>query len=1138
MNRPLLIIAIALMIAAMVGCSGSGGVDNPVAPNPGGNGLTAQVEVSPPTALPTGNSLLGYYDVVYDQEAGTVEFVQLRTAEMHFNLVPILEGGVMNVGLAGPPSVSGGILHADVKLTHPFAGKMNLSGFDVKGILITEGTETGFGDADLKIAGPHETRLVNADGFTRWWNPVEFLYSGVSGYSPGKLGMPLNPDSACILNGYKLFADSVGANDLLSAVNISQRAVFKAGSTNVRHYDISLAGGLKFNYAVDSSWAMPSPNPPVNVPGDFPPEANQAEAWFIEVTETNNTLWYLDGDWGGNVNYDITVHDWQAAGGIGAVTVEAPGVFSETTSTPKSTTEFTKSYHFDFVLPELLSNDPLDMLVTVEAEGNYNSGLTGVTKPLRAYYRHISEVSNKNPIFNKPPVPVMYATTATEILKGESISFDASESWDPDGYVTEYQWDFNGDGFYNDPYDSGTADKPTKIFNNAGIFNVRVKVRDNVSSSNISDPVEVTVTLPTNDPPVAVAEATTPTDIQEDQTVSFDGTASYDVDGTVVEWKWDFNEDGDYDDTFAGDMTTPTATFPDPGTYQVDLRVIDDLSGTDVLDEKITVEVENLMINPVAVAEATTPTGIEACDSVTFDATGSSDTDGVVEQYLWDFDGDGIYGDAYDSGTDENPTKVFSDSGSFNVDLKVIDDEALEDTLDTTIPVVVTNVDPTADLVALTPTDIYGGESVTFDAGGSEDPDCGDIVTYEWDFNGDDVFGDAYDSGTDISPEKIFIGEGAYTVKVKVTDNNGGSDTSDPQTVNVTNNPPTACAEITSSWPYMWETDIEFSAECSDDCDGTITSWEWDLDSDGSYEESGEIVTYYFATAGHHTMQVKVTDNDGDWALLDTPLDFWIYDDTNMPPVINVVNHSRTTSLKGSSAEAVSLSVDFDDPIPPGDTHTYLWSCSYGSFDNSTSATPVWTPPNQVVNCDITVQVMDGGGMFDTGTCHQWVTQWPVKPNPNSPSGGQIIPYTMKDAMTDVMIDPSVYKFPDVGPNGTVVYMNFWATWCPYCVQEMPDLDDIYNLYKDGDYLHLHIDVQETESEVENWVNANPYEADYWLLDTTGAYFLMCNNWNGDSNGIPQHVIFDRDGNCRGSQLGGIHGVGISVITQYIDQLI
>lgn len=43
--------------------------------------------------------------------------------------------------------------------------------------------------------------------------------------------------------------------------------------------------------------------------------------------------------------------------------------------------------------------------------------------------------------------------------------------------------------------------------------------------------------------------------------------------------------------------------------------------------------------------------------------------------------------------------------------------------------------------------------------------------------------------------------------------------------------------------------------------------------------------------------------------------------------------------------------------------------------------------------------------------------------------------------------DDKTLKFEDT--KGKVVFINFWATWCPPCIAEMPSLQELYNDYKD-----------------------------------------------------------------------------------------
>ena len=186
----------------------------------------------------------------------------------------------------------------------------------------------GFHDSGLRLCGDDDTRLLNPDGLTRWWNPREFPQNGtILRYKDGLLG---NPDSQAhynaTVNGYKLFCDDLDFDDPISSLDPSNRNVFVHGNTNVRHYRIDFAGGVIFNYAVDANWEPPDGEAPYS-PDDFPPEANRPEAWAISVTEIENTLWYSPtGGSGGNLSLDIDAWD-HANPDQGVLWVDSPGHF-------------------------------------------------------------------------------------------------------------------------------------------------------------------------------------------------------------------------------------------------------------------------------------------------------------------------------------------------------------------------------------------------------------------------------------------------------------------------------------------------------------------------------------------------------------------------------------------------------------------------------------------------------------------------------------------------------------------------------------------------------------------------------------------------------------------------------------------
>jgi thiol-disulfide isomerase/thioredoxin len=1124
MSRSLFLSFLIFVLVISVGCSGNS--SSPVTPETGDTDLelTGQESFTTENSGP-GHSLLGYGECVFDPDTGTLEIVPMRSSELHLNIVKMVEKISFGLSIIPPVTFTDGILDVNLAIQHPLTDMDQFSVFDLKMVIISEGSMTGYSDPDIKVAGPSETRLENADGMTRYWNAAEFSNTGFWGYYPGNLGATLEPGNTAIINGYKLFADGFDMDAPIADLDPATRALTVAGNLNARNFKISFGTGFTFNYAMDASWDVSDPNPPENLPGDFPPTANQPEPWWIEVTEINNTLWYVEPDYGGSVKYGITIHDWQGIDDFGTVTIDCPGIFTMTSDVPVSSTEFTATYNLDVIEPDLTSSDSIEVLVSVGVSGDYDSVLTGVNKPLAAYHMHLTDVYDSD---NEKPIAIAEATSATHIIEGETVSFDASASHDPDGTLVNWKWDMNGDGEYNDPF-SGSPKTPTATFNEPGIVMVDIMVFDDEGAfDTLDEKIEVLVVDAENVPPVALAEATTSPNIFIGETVTFDASASYDPDGDVVDWKWDFDGDLDYNDTFDGTMQVPTATYNEAGTFLVDLMVIDDSSGWCYLDQKIEIEVIVVPnIPPVADAVATTPTEIDACDSVTFDATGSYDDDGTIDQYLWDFNGDGFFGDSYDSGTSDNPTRNFDEEGSIDVQLKVIDNDFDEDILDIPITITTTNIDPVADAVATTPTTIYSAESVTFSALGSTDEVCDDIVSYEWDFDGDTVFGDSFDSGTPDNPTKVYMSMGTYEVMLRIIDGFGITDeTETPITVTVENAPPNSCAEITDPWPYFWNTDIHFSGACSYDVDGTVDLYEWDMDADGTYETTGVDLILNIATAGDYQVQLRVTDDLGVTDLLDAPLAFHIYDDTNTAPMITQVNHSRTTSYTGE--DPVSLSVEFIDPVHPSDTHTFLWTCDYGTFDDETSPTPVWTPPNQVVECDITCRVTDNESAWDEGTCQQWVTSYPILDEYNSYSPDGALPSgSLEDIYTSEIYNPTDYIFPNSPDlNGNVVFINIWASWCPPCKAELPHLLAMYNTWKEDDFIFFEHSIQDSFTEMMTYLNANPqWQATYWTYEYPPTYWPQIRQWispDTGENSIPQSFIFDRDGYVRLSKLGSI----------------
>jgi len=327
----LLVLVSALVI--LVGCSS----DTPVTPSE-----TPEFSIRAQAEHDFARSMWGMWEVTIDLENEELIAVPMRTADLHFNVIPLLKEGTPKSSitfgnlLVDPTSRKVSI---DVSLTHPIPNAPQVAGFDVRGILFTRGGSYELDVSNVRMTNPGEPRLVNADGYTRWWNPSEFHMHGVLGYNDGLYGTPNAVGMYPInLAGYKYFADSLEPLDSMNDLDSVDRGVFRAGSTNTRRYLIdfgSEAGNfLVFNYAVDACWGLipgfePGGPDPI-VPDDFPLTANCPEPYRINVTESMNTFsaTQLSGT-SGDVHLNINVYDWQAMDPYSTVPMEITEVLVE-----------------------------------------------------------------------------------------------------------------------------------------------------------------------------------------------------------------------------------------------------------------------------------------------------------------------------------------------------------------------------------------------------------------------------------------------------------------------------------------------------------------------------------------------------------------------------------------------------------------------------------------------------------------------------------------------------------------------------------------------------------------------------------------------------------------------------------------
>ena len=151
-----------------------------------------------------------------------------------------------------------------------------------------------------------------------------------------------------------------------------------------------------------------------------------------------------------------------------------------------------------------------------------------------------------------------------------------------------------------------------------------------------------------------------------DQTVDVDASASYDPDGSLSTYEWDWRDGS----TSSVASATTNHTYSEAGTFTITLTVIDEAGNTGTYSKNVTIE------NDPPSAAFTTSANETLAFGVNCDASGSSDPDGEVIRYDWDW-GDGsetLQGDVQE-------THQYSGAGTYTITLTVTDNLGKTDVL-------------------------------------------------------------------------------------------------------------------------------------------------------------------------------------------------------------------------------------------------------------------------------------------------------------------------------------------------------------------------------------------------------------------------------------------------------------------------
>jgi len=458
-------------------------------------------------------------------------------------------------------------------------------------------------------------------------------------------------------------------------------------------------------------------------------------------------------------------------------------------------------------------------------------------------------------VVNIPPVADAGLDQTVDV--GDTVTLDGSGSSDADSDPLTYSWALSVPGGSGAVLSDTTAVGPNFVPDVAGTYTATLVVNDGTDDSAADSAVITAQVVVVNNPPVA--NAGLDQNVTVNDTVILDGSGSTDADGDALTYLWSLSVPGGSGAT----LSDPTAVSPTfvadvAGDYVAQLIVND--STEDSAADTALITASAVPINNPPVANAGLDQSVLAGDTVTLDASGSSDADGDALTYSWSLSvpmGSGV--------TLSDPTAVIQTFVA-DVDGDYVAQLIVNDGVDDSTPdsVVIVAALPAANQppVANAGPDqlVVVGATVTLDGSGSSDPDA-DLLTYSWSVTSVPAgSGAMLSDATAIDPSLVADVAGDYVLQLMVND---GEFDSAPDTVMVTvvvAAPPVA----DPSGPYSGFTNeaVTFDGRGSSDPDGgAIQSWNWDF-GDGS-AGMGETVTHIYGAIGTYDVQLTVTDDEG-----------------------------------------------------------------------------------------------------------------------------------------------------------------------------------------------------------------------------------------------------------------------------------
>ncbi len=370
------------------------------------------------------------------------------------------------------------------------------------------------------------------------------------------------------------------------------------------------------------------------------------------------------------------------------------------------------------------------------------------------------------------------------INRKDSVAFDAGQSVNTDGTGRRltYSWDF-GDG------QRSTDKEVTHTYRDVGDYTVTLKVvNENDVSQTSTDKIDLTVQ---GEPPLLKSLTAVPvsTDLTAPVTVKLNAVGAEDPDGQITRYRWWYYDPANDQEELGIQVTSGSSANVTIGTrgsegeektYKFAVELTDDenntISSEDILAASVipTLDVINGPNDAPVASFNVDRTNIYVGEEVNF-TSASTDPDGQIVAYFWDWEGDGFANNTTDEGP--NVSHVFDTPApdGVRVRLKVRDNNESEATSQPVTIYVDSMAEPP--VAAFTSEQEEESTTVNFtDNSTADEINELNIERWNWDFdvnldsNGDGIKDNDLDS-TEQNPSYTYPDYGIYRVMLTVYDN-------------------------------------------------------------------------------------------------------------------------------------------------------------------------------------------------------------------------------------------------------------------------------------------------------------------------------------------------------------------------------